>query len=158
MDEPFEAVIWGWLLVEDEVAKPTPGEMLSGLPLLIGPLGPRYQSSMSPVTIQATVEWVKFDEWNHRIATVVEVDGNRLVHIAPARSEDPMPALGSCVELAGFLSSLPFYDLEDLRDLAGLEDSDDLNLTEDWRVIWVRRVPDDDSLIAQLESAQPRRS
>jgi len=151
MDEPFEAVIWGWLLVDDEVAKPTPGEVISELPLLLGSLGRRYQRSMKPVTVQATVKWVTFDEWNHRIATVVEVDGNRLVHIAPARSEDPMPALGSSMELTGFLNSLPFYDLEDLRDLAGLENSDDLDLTKEWRVISVRRVPDDDSLIVELE-------
>ena len=152
MDERFEAVIWGWLLADDEVAKPIPGEVISGLPLLIGTLGSRYQESMKPVTIQATVERVKFDEWNHRIATVVEVDGSRLVQLEPARSEDPMPVLGSSVELIGFLSSLPFYDLEDLRDLADLKDSDDLALTEEWRVISVRRVPNDDSLIVELES------
>src|SRR4051794_19444328 len=85
VDKPFEAVIWGWLLVDDEVPRPTPGEVLSGLQLCIGPLGPRYQDLMDSLSVRATVEWAMFDEWNHRINTVIAVDGNRFVYIAPDR-------------------------------------------------------------------------
>ena len=145
MDKPFDVVIWGWLLVDDEVANPKPGEVLSGLQLHIGPLGPRYGELMEPLTVQATVEWVRFDEENHRINTVIGVDGNRLLHTAPAHSEDPLPAIGSSFELTGFVWSLPFYDSEDV------EIPDAFGLTQEWRVLSMRPVPDDDSLIVEIE-------